>query len=101
MRRNYNEADCGGVLEPNSFSTFAFTAASILISGGQGRWKTFAGKFLRDMPAHLAASGVSRITSSPKRWEMETTPTALWPSSVRGQEQIRPNRVAVGMFGER
>jgi hypothetical protein len=38
-----------------SFSTFAFTAASILISGGQGRLKPSARQFLRRINAEFAA----------------------------------------------
>ena len=43
-----------GCYEPKSFSTFAFTAASILMSGGQGRLKPSPGRFfVASMPSLL------------------------------------------------
>jgi hypothetical protein len=40
-----------------SFSTFAFTAASILISGGRGRLKPSPGSFFVRINAEFAAAG--------------------------------------------
>jgi len=45
-----------GCYEPSSFSTFAFTAASISISGGPGAFEVFAGEFLRCVDAEFAAA---------------------------------------------
>jgi hypothetical protein len=54
---------------PNSELTFAFTAASILVSGGKGRLKPSAGEFLRRVKPEFAADddfagGVVRCTVS-------------------------------------
>ena len=45
------------LLRVESFSTFAFTASSILMMGDQGALETFAGESLRRVNAEFAADG--------------------------------------------
>jgi hypothetical protein len=51
---------------PKSFSTFAFTAASILMSGGQGRLKPSPGSYLVASMPSLLLMAISRTFAKPK-----------------------------------
>src|SRR5687767_8998495 len=101
VREIGRECNHGLIEFPKSFSIFAFTAASILMSGGHGRLKPSPGIFfVASMPSLLplaafifSLAAVSRIAWRRARREgpewlvcpWRGSPQSCWRESVRGK----------------